>query len=228
MDAILEVAAEYGLAVVEDASEAVGSTYRGRMCGGLAPLGCLSFNGNKIVTSGGGGAILTDDDALAEGARYLTTQAKEAGIEYVHHAVGYNYHMNNILSALGLAQLETIEERLAVKRENFSRYEQALGAGRLLGQPVWSDANRWFYAYICEDAAAKARMLGDLIAAGIQARPLWYPNQLQRPYADMQAFEVERAGWFYDRLVNLPCSITLTEDEISQVAAIVAASIPLR
>ena len=228
MDAIRELAAEHDLAVIEDASEALGSRHKGTMCGALAPLACLSFNGNKIVTSGGGGAILTDDDALAEGARYLTTQAKEAGIEYVHHAVGYNYRMNNILSALGLAQLETIEERLAVKRENFSRYEQALGAGRLLGQPVWSDANRWFYAYICEDAAAKARMLGDLIAAGIQARPLWYPNQLQRPYADMQAFEVERAGWFYDRLVNLPCSITLTEDEISQVAAIVAASIPLR
>ncbi|HET6494535.1 MAG TPA: LegC family aminotransferase [Thermoleophilia bacterium] len=224
MDAILEVAAEYGLAVVEDASEAVGSTYRGRMCGGLAPLGCLSFNGNKIVTSGGGGAILTDDDDLAEGARYLATQAKEAGIEYIHHAVGYNYRMNNVLAALGLAQLETINERLAVKRQNFALYQQALGpvrAGRLLGQPVWSEANRWFYAYVCADAASKERLLRDCLAADIQARPLWYPNHLQRPYVDMRAYEVERANWFYERLVNLPCSVTLTPDDVAAVAAVI-------
>ena len=160
MDAILDLAGEHDLAVIEDASEALGSAYKGRMCGGLAPIACLSFNGNKIVTSGGGGAILTDDDALAEGARYLTTQAKEAGIEYVHHGVGYNYRMNNVLAALGLAQLETIDERLATKRENFALYEQALGpagASRLLRQPEWSDANRWFYAYLCADADGQGR-----------------------------------------------------------------------
>lgn len=227
MDPIMALATEYGLAVVEDASESLGSRYKGRMCGHLAPISCLSFNGNKIVTSGGGGAILTDDDALATGARYLTTQAKEDGIEYLHHAVGYNYRMNNVLAALGLAQLETIAERLAVKRRNLSLYEQALGparAARLLGQPAWSDANRWFYAYVCEDATAKEKLLRDCIAAGVQARPLWYPNNLQSPYVDMQAYEVERAGWFYDRVVNLPCSVTLTGDDISTVAAVIVAS----
>lgn len=224
MDVVNELARDHGLAVVEDASEALGSRYKGRMCGTLAPMACLSFNGNKIVTSGGGGAILTDDDALADGARSLTTQAKEAGIEYLHHRVGYNYRMNNVLAALGLAQMETIDERLAVKRENFALYEQALGpagAGRLLGQPEWSDANRWFYAYTCADAEAKEELLRACIAADIQARPLWYPNHLQRPYVGMQAYSVERAQWFYDRLVNLPCSVTLTRDEIVQVAAVI-------
>ena len=228
MDPILDLARTYGLAVIEDASEALGSRYKGRMCGALAPTACLSFNGNKIVTSGGGGAILTDDDAQADGARLLTTQAKEAGIEYLHHRVGYNYRMNNVLAALGLAQLETIDERLAAKRRNFALYEQILkagGASRLLGQPAWSGANRWFYAYLCDDAEAKDALLRACLGADIQARPLWYPNHLQRPYADMQAYGVERAQWFYDRLVNLPCSVTLTEGEIIQVAAVINASL---
>ncbi len=228
MDPILDLARTYGLAVIEDASEALGSRYKGRMCGALAPMACLSFNGNKIVTSGGGGAILTDDDAQADGARLLTTQAKEAGIEYLHHRVGYNYRMNNVLAALGLAQLETIDERLAAKARNFALYEQILkadGASRLLGQPAWSGANRWFYAYLCDDAEAKDALLRACLSADIQARPLWYPNHLQRPYADMQAYGVERAQWFYDRLVNLPCSVTLTEGEIIQVAAVINATL---
>jgi perosamine synthetase len=224
MDPICSLAREHSLAVVEDASEALGSRYKGRMCGALAPIACLSFNGNKIVTSGGGGAILTDDDGLAAGARSLTTQAKEAGIEYLHHQIGYNYRMNNILAALGLAQMETLDERLAIKRENFARYEEALGpdgAVRLLGQPAWSEANRWFYAYTCADAKAKDELLRACIAADIQARPLWYPNHRQQPYTCMQDYEVNRANWFYDRLVNLPCSVTLTRDEIARVASLI-------
>jgi perosamine synthetase len=228
MDAVHALAAEYGLAVIEDASEALGSVYKGRMCGSLATLACLSFNGNKIVTSGGGGAILTDDDDLADRARYLTTQAKEPGNEYIHHAVGYNYRMNNILAAVGLAQLETIEDRLAVKRSNFLAYERALGpelSARLIGQPEWSDANRWFYGYVCEDAPQKDALLRASGEAGVQARPLWYPNHLQRPYVGMRTFEVERSVWFYDRLVNLPCSVTLTEEQVGLVADVVKATV---
>ena len=228
MDPILDLARENGLAVVEDASEALGSRYKGRMCGALSPTACLSFNGNKIVTSGGGGAILTDDDDLAEVARSLTTQAKEPGIEYLHHRVGYNYRMNNVLAALGLAQMETIDERLSTKRSNFALYEQALGgagASRLLGQPAWSEANRWFYAYTCADAEKKEELLHACIAADIQARPLWYPNHLQQPYIGMQAFSIKRTPWFYDRLVNLPCSVNLTQDQITRVAAVIEATL---
>jgi perosamine synthetase len=213
--------------MVEDASEALGSRYKGRMCGALAPMACLSFNGNKIVTSGGGGAILTDDDELAGSARLLTTQAKSPGVEYLHHQVGYNYRMNNVLAALGLAQMEMLDERLVIKRENFTRYERALGpaaAKRLLGQPGWSDANRWFYAYECDDAEAKDRLLRACTDADIQARPLWYPNHRQRPYVSAQAYEVDRADWYYDRLVNLPCSVTLTPGEIAQVTAVIEAT----
>jgi len=225
MDPILDMAREYGLAVIEDASEALGSQYKGRKCGGLAPISCLSFNGNKIVTSGGGGAILTDDAAVAKRARYLTTQAKEDGIEYIHNSVGYNYRMNNVLAALGLAQLETIDERLAIKRGNFAIYERALGRGRLIQQPTWSDSNRWFYAYVCSDAGAKDKLLRACASAGIQMRPLWYPNHQQKPYQDMQAYRVERALWFYERLVTLPCSVALTPSQIDRVAAVIETSL---
>ncbi len=220
MDSILETADAFHLEVIEDASESLGSLYKGRKCGGLSRIGCLSFNGNKIVTTGGGGAIVTNDEAVAKQARYLTTQAKEDGIEYVHHSVGYNYRMNNILAAFGLAQLESLTERIAVKRNNFALYEQALGPGRLLQQPEWSDSNRWFYAYLCSDADAKERVIGACIEAGIQVRPLWFPNHLQRPYVDCQAYQIDNATGFYERVVNLPCSVTLTPEHIAEVSAL--------
>lgn len=223
MDPLLELADEFGLAVVEDAAEALGSRYKGRPCGSLAPLAAMSFNGNKIVTSGGGGAILTDDDQLAARARYLTTQAKEPGVEYMHNAVGFNYRMNNVLAALGLAQMETLPDRLAAKHRNFALYEQLLGARRFIQQPEFSNANRWFYGYLCDDAGHKQRVLDACSAAGIQVRPLWYPNQLQQPYREMQAFDIHKALDYYDRVLNLPCSVNLTEQQIHAVVDVLQA-----
>lgn len=221
MDAIGQLAGEFHLAVVEDASEALGSKYKGKRCGGLAPMGCLSFNGNKIVTSGGGGAILTNDEDIARRARYLTTQAKEDGVEYIHGAIGYNYRMNNVLAALGLAQFETLDERLAIKRRNFERYEALLGKDRLLQEPEWSESNRWFYGYLCTDAEEKERVIRACLAGEIQVRPLWRPNHLQQPYLDMQSYRIARAGDMYDRVVNLPCSVSLTEEQIVRVGNVV-------
>ena len=228
MDPILALAAEYGLAVVEDASESLGSRYKGRMCGTLAPISCLSFNGNKIVTTGGGGAIMTDDDEIARQARYLTTQAKEDGVEYVHNSVGYNYRMNNVLAAIGLAQLENLDERIAIKRANFARYQEALGPSRLLDQPAWSESNRWFYALLCDSADMKRELLAACAAAGVQVRPLWYLNHLQKPYREMQAHRITRAPRFYDTVLNLPCSVSLTPQQIADVVALVEAAGPRR
>lgn len=224
MDPILALAEEYGLAVVEDASESLGSRYKGRMCGTLAPISCLSFNGNKIVTTGGGGAIMTDDDEIARQARYLTTQAKEDGLEYIHNSVGYNYRMNNVLAAIGLAQLEDLDERLAIKRANFARYQEALGPSRLLDQPEWSESNRWFYALLCDSADMKRELLEACTAAGVQVRPLWYLNHLQLPYRETQAHRITRAHHFYDTVLNLPCSISLTPQQIAEVVALVEAA----
>ena len=224
MDSIVALAAEYGLAVVEDASESLGSRYKGRMCGTLAPISCLSFNGNKIVTTGAGGAIMTDDDEVARQARYLTTQAKEDGVEYVHNSVGYNYRMNNVLAAIGLAQLENLDERVAIKRDNYARYREALGPSRLLDQPAWSESNRWFYALLCDSADIKRELMAACAAADIQVRPLWYLNHLQQPYREMQAHRIERAPHFYDTVLNLPCSISLTPEQIAAVVGLVQAA----
>ena len=228
MDPILALAAEYGLAVVEDASESLGSRYKGRMCGALAPISCLSFNANKIVTTGGGGAIVTDNDEIAGKARYLTTQAKEDGVEYIHNSVGYNYRMNNVLAAIGVAQLENLDERIAIKRANFARYEDALGPFRLLGQPAWSESNRWFYALLCDSAEMKRDLLAACAAADVQVRPLWYLNHLQQPYRDLQAHRITRAPRFYDTVLNLPCSLSVTPQQIADVVALVEAAGPRR
>jgi aminotransferase in exopolysaccharide biosynthesis len=224
MDSILALAAEFGLAVVEDASESLGSRYKGRMCGTLAPISCLSFNGNKIVTTGAGGAIMTDDDEVARQARYLTTQAKEDGVEYVHDSVGYNYRMNNVLAAIGLAQLETLDERVAIKRDNYARYRDALGPSHLLDQPAWSESNRWFYALLCDSADQKRELMAACAAADVQVRPLWYLNHLQKPYREMQAHHISRAQRFYDTVLNLPCSISLTQEQIASVVGLVQAA----
>ena len=138
------------------------------------------------MTTGGGGAILTDDDAIAKRARFLTTQAKDDGIGYVHPEIGYNYRMNNVLAALGLAQLETIDERLARKRGNFALYEEAPRTGgqatpdraAASGATPTAGSTR----YLCADAAAKERLIETCLAADVQVRPLWYPNHLQQPY----------------------------------------------
>ena len=180
------------------------------------------------MTTGGGGAIMTDDDEIARQARYLTTQAKEDGVEYVHNSVGYNYRMNNVLAAIGLAQLENLDERVAIKRANFARYQEALGPSRLLDQPAWSESNRWFYALLCDSADMKRELLAACAAAEVQVRPLWYLNHLQKPYREMQAHRITRAPRFYDTVLNLPCSLSLTPQQIADVVALVEAAGPRR
>lgn len=221
MDPLLDLAREFHLAVVEDAAEALGSEYKDRRCGGLARVGCLSFNGNKIITTGGGGAILTDDPQIAVRARHLTTQAKLPGREYIHDEVGYNYRMNNLLAALGVAQLETLDDRVARKRRNFKAYERALSSARLIAQPSWSASNRWFYGYLCSDAAEKRRLLEACAATGIEVRPLWQLNHLQEPYRSMQPYRISKAIDYFDRLVNLPCSVNISHDQISRVVEVI-------
>ena len=165
---------------------------------------------------------------LAAEARYLTTQAKEDGIEYIHHAVGYNYRMNNVLAALGLAQLETIDERLAdqARATSPSTRRRSVRRSRPPARPARLERLEPLVLRVPLRRRRRPRseLLEACLAADIQVRPLWYPNHLQRPYADMQAYQIERALWFYDRLVNLPCSVTLTADEIAQVVDVVRKS----
>ncbi len=226
MEAILPIARRYGLKVVEDATEALGTRYThgplaGRFAGTMGDVGVYSFNGNKIITTGGGGMLVSPDMALLERARHLSTQAKSDELYYTHDAVGYNYRMTNLQAALGLAQLEQLEGFIAVKERNFRIYGEALAARqdlRLLDCRRDIRCNRWFYALCCPD---RDKMLRHLMAHRIQARPIWGLINDQLPYRGARAYEIEQAPMYHQQVVNIPCSSGLSADEVAYVADVI-------
>ncbi len=236
LDAILATSEAHGVPVIEDAAESVGSRWTagplaGRHTGSGGLLGVFSFNGNKIVTCGGGGAIVTDDDALAARARYLINQAKDDHVRYVHSEVGYNYRQTALGAAVGLAQLEELSRFIAAKRANHARYAEQLvdiPGLTLLGVPDGVEANHWFYSLLVEPTEAGAdreAIMAALATEGIQSRPLWYPNHLQAAYAGSVAYRTERAMWFWERVLNLPCSSNLTAEQVDRVCAVIRAAV---
>jgi perosamine synthetase len=210
------------VALIEDCAEALGAKYKGRRIGCHGLVGCLSFNGNKIMTAGGGGMILTDDEALARRARSLTTQARADGLEYVHRAIGYNYRLTNIQAALGVAQLEQLDSFIEDKRRTARAYTGALGrlgGAEPLGEAPWASSTFWMYSVLLDpDRYGDVRRL---IAAadeeGIQLRPLWLPLHRQPVFAGHQAYRIEVADRLYARGVSLPCSVAITSEERERV-----------
>ncbi len=154
LDPILAVAAKYSLPVIEDATEGLGARYRGKSLGSLGHVGCFSFNGNKIITTGGGGMLVTNNAEWAARARYLTTQAKDDPIEYVHNAVGYNYRLTNVLAAMGCAQMEQLDTFVEAKRQIAQRYQESLGSLsgiRLPKEADWAFSTFWMYTVLIDE-----------------------------------------------------------------------------
>ncbi len=218
LDPVLELGRRYPLAIVEDSAEALGATYKGRRVGAEGLAGCLSFNGNKIITTGSGGMVLTRDDALARRVRQLTTQARGDEIEFVHEEVGFNYRLSNLHAALGVAQLEQLEAFVEDKRRTAAFYQSALtpaeGLRPFLEAP-WARSTYWMPSVLidprrCPDIRALIR---DLNADGIQVRPLWRPLHLQPAFRDCQRGPVEVAERLYARGLSLPCSVGITDGE---------------
>lgn len=208
MPPLLAVAERWGLMVVEDATEALGSRHHGRPAGSLSRMAVLSFNGNKIITTGGGGAILTDDPALAEAARHLTTTAKcPHPWRFDHDQVGWNYRMPNLNAALGCAQLARLDEFVAAKRSLAARYQAALSdlpGVSVVREPPGCESNYWLNAVLVPDAAARDALLAATHAEGILTRPTWTPLHLlpmsaQCPRADLVVTES-----LWNRIVCLP------------------------
>ncbi|MGH7356553.1 MAG: LegC family aminotransferase [Candidatus Rokuibacteriota bacterium] len=229
LDPVLELARRYPLVVIEDAAEALGARYRGRPVGADGLAGCLSFNGNKIVTAGGGGMVLTRDARLAQRVRSLTTQARSDSIEFVHNEVGFNYRLTNLQAALGVAQLEQLEEFVRRKRETAHHYTDALrplGGVEPLGEAPWAVSSFWMFSVLLEPAVwGDARqLLVRANRAGIQLRPLWYPAHRQSPYAGCRAYRIEVADRLHARGVSLPCSVGITEEERWRVIRFLEAS----
>jgi aminotransferase in exopolysaccharide biosynthesis len=227
--ALAAIADDYGLALIEDATEALGSRYTegrfaGRQAGTVGVFGCYSFNGNKIVTTGGGGMIVTDREDLAQRARYLTTQAKDDDVRFLHNSVGFNYRLTNVQAALGVAQVEQLPKFLDTKRANFARYRAQLDGWRglrLIPEPAGTFSNHWHYTLLVppagEGGKGRDALMRHLAEQEIQTRPIWELNHRQAPYRDDPAFRIDRAVWFHQRGLNLPCSTDLTASDVDRV-----------
>jgi perosamine synthetase len=215
LDPLLEICERFGIVLVEDAAESIGSTYKGRHTGGIGRIGALSFNGNKTVTTGGGGAVLINDPELGAAAKHLSTQAKVPHRwEYIHDAIGFNYRMPNINAALGCAQLEQLDGFLADKRRLAARYARAFASVSGVSffvEPPFARSNYWLNAILLDepDAAQRDAVLGATNDAGLMTRPAWRLMHRLPMYADAPRANLEVAQSLEARLVNIPSSARL-------------------
>lgn len=229
LDPILELARRYDLVLVEDATESLRAEYKGTRVGSRAPIACFSFNGNKIITTGGGGMVVTDDAALAERARYLTTQAKDDPVEYIHGAIGYNYRLTNVQAAMGVAQMEQLDAYFAAKRRIADVYH-----GRLseisglspLRESAQSLASYWMYTLRItreEYGLGSRELLRRLEALGIQTRPLWQPIHLSTPHRTDPPAQCPVSESIHGEALSLPCSVGLTNPDQERVVRAITA-----
>jgi len=225
---LMTIADEYGLAVVEDATESLGASDAQRPIGAIGDVGCFSFNGNKLLTTGGGGMIVTDDRAAAERARYLSTQAKDDPIRYVHEEIGYNYRLSNVQAAIGVAQMEQFAAFVRAKRAIAARYERELADVPGLSLPrqrSGAESSWWLYTILVEPdrfggADANMELMGRLAEDGIQTRPLWQPIHRNRPYQSVETLgHGAIADRIYARALSIPSSVGLTAAEQERVIA---------
>jgi perosamine synthetase len=228
MAQIMEVADRYELPVVEDAAEAHGAECRGKKVGAIGDIGCFSFYANKIITTGEGGMLVTSDEELAAKARLLRDQAFEPNRRFLHRFVGYNYRMTNMQAAIGLAQLERIQEFVEARRNHASLYNELLRniEGLVLHpEAPWAKNVYWMYTILVEDSFGidRDRLMQRLRLRGIDTRPTFYPLHLQPIYDDGyhgESFDV--AIWLGDKGVNLPSSSGLSDSQIERVVSAIA------
>jgi dTDP-4-amino-4,6-dideoxygalactose transaminase len=224
-DPIMAVAREYGVPVVEDAAEAFGATYKGRSAGGLGDIGVLSFNGNKIVTTSGGGMVLSNNKQWVDNCHFWATQAREPGLAYTHTHLGYNYRMSNVLAALGIAQLPELEARVTRRRALFARYKEALDgvAGmRFMPEPEGYVSTRWLSCLTFEgeggDVVAR-RVCEGLLEDGIEGRPLWLPLHEQKVFGETEVYGGAVASRLGSCGLSLPSGSSLADAEVDDVIA---------
>lgn len=235
MEAIMYIAKKYNLFVLEDATEALGSRFlngefAGKAAGTIGDFGAYSFNGNKLITTGSGGALVARDKEKLCRAKYLSTQAKDDELHFVHGDIGYNYRLTNLSAALGLAQLENIEKFIAVKIENYNHYKTSLSEifdVRLLDFRDDIRSNCWFYSlYLERDCPITRDMLLSFFSEQkIGARPIWSLIHTQTPYLGYSYYGDKSAADYRKRVVNLPCSTNLTTEDIARVCAVLVTAL---
>lgn len=227
MDTLMDLAGKFGLVVIEDATESLGTRfptgrYQDLHTGTVGHAGVFSFNGNKIITTGGGGMIVSHDQTAIRHMQYLSQQAKDDVLYFVHNEVGFNYRMTNLQAALGLGQLERLDEFIETKRRNYKLYQALLADcpfGGILPFYAGDRTNYWFYSFAFNEPSADNRdaLIQHLNQNRIQARPVWKLNHTQKPFANFRAMPSPKAAQYYDRIVNLPCSSNLCEADVHTV-----------
>ena len=218
MDRLLKIAEKYQLIVIEDSTEALGSYYKNRHAGSFGLLGTLSYNGNKIITTGGGGMIITNDENLARRAKHLTTQAKSDPFEYIHDEVGYNYRLVNTAAAMGVGQMELLPSFLQRKREIIRFYKNGLeGVGDISFQKVDEDVSpNWWLPTIM--TMKQKEVLKTLNDSKMQSRPFWVPmNKLPMFTNNLYYTNDDTSDYIYQRCLSIPCSTNITDEEMSSV-----------
>lgn len=227
MDPILAICARYDITVVEDAAEAVGSTYKNRPAGTLAPIGAYSFNGNKIITTTGGGMLTAHNPAAVEKARFWSQQARDPGIAYEHTDTGYNYRLSNVLAGIGRGQLEVLDQRVARRREVAFTYRDAfadLAGISLMPQAPWGLHTNWLSVFVVDEevtGVSRDALIAALAAENIESRPVWKPMHIQPVFRDVERVGGEVAEDLFRRGICLPSSSSLTAEDQQRVITVV-------
>lgn len=217
----------HGVILIEDAAEALGATYQGKAPGTFGRCGVFSFNGNKIITTSGGGMLVSDDGELVRRARFLATQARDTAWHYQHSQTGYNYRLSNLLAAIGRSQLRVLDDRVAMRRQNFERYRALLGDIKGLSfmpEAPFGRCTRWLVCLQIDSAsfgADREALRSALEAENIESRPVWKPLHLQPLFASCEKVGGEVAETLYERGLCLPSGSSLTEADIEHISSII-------
>lgn len=228
MEKIIEISKKYNLKVLEDATEALGSyytagKYTGKYAGTIGDIGVYSFNANKIITTGGGGMVVSNNKILLDKIRFLSVQAKTDPLYFIHDEIGYNYRMLNLQAALGTEQIDRLENFIEIKIKNYKIYKEEIKKIQGLELITFNDgirANHWFYSLKIDKekyGIGRDELLKKLLEIGIQTRPIWGLVHEQKCFLNNQVYDIEKAKYYYDRVLNIPCSSNLTEEEVHLV-----------
>jgi dTDP-4-amino-4,6-dideoxygalactose transaminase len=228
MDEIISISKEFNVPVIEDAAEALGSNIGNKPCGSFGELGVLSFNGNKIITTSGGGALLSNNSEMIERARFLATQARDESAHYQHSEIGYNYRMSNVLAGIGRGQLEVLKERVEARRANYNRYVYYFSQFKEKGfdiafqeEPFSYFSNRWLTCILI-DPALNNGITREIIRLAleeenIESRPLWKPMHQQPIFADCKSYLNGVSDKLFGDGLCLPSGSNLTEEEFGRI-----------
>lgn len=228
MEAIMEITQKYNIKVIEDATEAIGTVcqygkYKGKMAGTIGDFGAYSFNGNKIITTGGGGMIVSQNMKSLEHLKYMSTQCKDDAHFYIHNEIGYNYRMTNVQAAIGVAQMEELEEFILRKNKNHGLYCELLKDARNGYILPFRDnvrSNKWFYSFVLDKTVCSKPVKEYIVSLqenGVQTRPIWGLIHEQKPYVNELAYKIEKSKYYSERIINLPCSTNITKEHIEVV-----------